>query len=113
MAKSSWITQAKRSDTSRPSCGTSNRAWNRLPRAKNFRGRQAARPLPKDLDLGPSKADLLPDLDVFDFRDLLIGKAADEIAELRDLHGVGSLPKVSLLVRISSGFRRRSSSRQD
>ena len=35
--------------------------------------------------LALSKADLLPDLDVFDFRNLLIGKAADEIADLRDL----------------------------
>lgn len=33
--------------------------------------------------LALSKSDLLPDLDVFKFRDLLIEKAADDIAELR------------------------------
>lgn len=35
--------------------------------------------------LALSKADLLPDLDVFNFRDLLIGKVAGEIDELRDV----------------------------
>lgn len=33
--------------------------------------------------LALSKADLLPDVDVFAFRDLVIGKAADDVAELR------------------------------
>jgi hypothetical protein len=33
--------------------------------------------------LALSKADLLPEVDVFDFRDLLISKAADDLGELR------------------------------
>ena len=33
--------------------------------------------------LAMSKADLLPELDVFGFRDLVIGKAADDLGELR------------------------------
>lgn len=32
-----------------------------------------------------SKADLLPELDVFGFRDLVIGKASDDLGELRDV----------------------------
>jgi hypothetical protein len=43
--------------------------------------------------LALSKADLLPDLDVFGFRDLIIGKAADDLGELRKvLQGLVEFP---------------------
>ena len=62
--------------------------------------------------LALSKADLLPDLDVFGFRDLVISKASDDLGELRKvLRGSWIPPTPSPWVRTSCGSRRRSSSR--
>jgi hypothetical protein len=57
--------------------------------------------------LALSKADLLPELDVFGFRDLIIGKAADDLGELRNvLEGLvdspGALAVGEDFVRLSS-----------
>ncbi len=59
--------------------------------------------------LALSKADLLPDLDVFGFRDLVISKAADDLEELRKvLRGLVSAPDA---LSVGEDFIRLSSAR--
>src|SRR3984957_4159015 len=56
-----------------------------------------------------SKADLLPELDVFGFRDLIIGKAADDLDELRNaLKGFVDSPEA---LAVGEDFVRLSSAR--
>ncbi len=65
--------------------------------------RKAARQVSSDLGLGPCKADLLPDSTSSRFRDLVIGKAADDLGELRRVleSGLVVSPEPSPWVRTS------------
>ncbi|WP_430867213.1 ATP/GTP-binding protein [Demequina aurantiaca] len=58
-----------------------------------------------------SKADLWPDLDVYAFRDMLIDKASDEIADLRDV--IGGLVADKAALSVGEDFVRLSSARFD
>jgi hypothetical protein len=59
--------------------------------------------------LALSKADLLPDVNVFDFRDLIIGKVADELDELRGV--IASMIDSPAALAVGEDFVRLSSAK--
>lgn len=56
-----------------------------------------------------TKADLLPDLDVYKFRDLFIGKAGDDLTELRDV--IAGLVEGNDALSVGEDFLRLSSAK--